>query len=158
MSTKIGTPLAPRTVAWVWFAFAADVSVVSGWWAARGETGWTLSTVFAGAALLIYLEPKLRKRELETVQIDDVGVLRAEASIRGSPVGGNRGDQNHHDQHGTIYRRHAAAVRTKLLEALQARFPIADAAVIAAMGSTSNNTFLLWKRRVPTPDSAAPGG
>jgi hypothetical protein len=52
---------------------------------------------------------------------------------------------------------HAAAVRTKLLEALQTRFPnLDDAAVIAAMGSTSNNSFLLWKRAVAGAAAVAP--
>jgi hypothetical protein len=45
MSAKIGTPLAPKMVAWVWFAVAAG----------------------AGVALLIYLEPRLRRWEVETV-------------------------------------------------------------------------------------------
>jgi hypothetical protein len=81
MSTKIGTPLAPRTVAWVWFAVAAGFSVVSGLWAVRADTGWTLSAVSTGIALLIYLELRLRRREVETVQVDDVGILRVEGPM-----------------------------------------------------------------------------
>jgi hypothetical protein len=50
---------------------------------------------------------------------------------------------------------HAAAVRTKLLEALQARFPIDDTVVIAAMGCTSNNSFLLWKKSIAGAGCAA---
>jgi hypothetical protein len=49
-----------------------------------------------------------------------------------------------------------AAVRTKLLEASQARFPTDDAAMIAAMGTTSNNSFLLWKRAVAERASVTP--
>jgi len=42
---------------------------------------------------------------------------------------------------------HDEAVRLKLLEQLQSRFEgLDDAAVIKAMGSTSNNSFLIWKR------------
>jgi hypothetical protein len=175
MSTRIGTPLTLRRVAWVWFAVAAGFSVVSGWWAARGETGWTLSAAFAGIALLIYLEPRLRKRELETVQIDDVGVLRVDGSIREEVrrnaiaeikiITTNTGPCAEDvffalvdtDGKGCLIP-HAAAVRTKLLEAMQARFPIDDDAVIAAMGCTSNNSFLLWKRAAAGHALLAPDG
>jgi hypothetical protein len=82
MSTKIGAPLAPKMVALVWFAVAAGFSLVCGWKATEGQIDWTMSAVSAGIALLIYLEPRLRRREVETVQIDDVGILRVEGSVR----------------------------------------------------------------------------
>jgi uncharacterized membrane protein len=67
MSAKIGTPLAPKMVAWVWFAVAAGFGLVCAWKAMAGQIDWTLSAVSAGVALLIYLEPRLRRREVETV-------------------------------------------------------------------------------------------
>jgi len=150
-------------VAWVWFAVAAGFSLVCGWKALQGQIDWTLSVVSAGIALLIYLEPRLRRREFETVQVDDVGILRVEGSVQEEVrwdsvtevkiITTNAGPYREDvffvlvgsDGKGCLVP-HAAAVRTKLLETLQARFPIDDTAVIAAMGCTSNNSFLLWKR------------
>jgi len=59
-------PLAPKMVAWVWFAVAAGFSLMCGWKAMQGQIDWTMSAVSAGIALLIYLEPRLRRREVET--------------------------------------------------------------------------------------------
>jgi hypothetical protein len=42
---------------------------------------------------------------------------------------------------------HAAAVRTKLLQEMQARLEgIDDRKVIEAMGSTSRATFIIWEK------------
>ncbi len=42
---------------------------------------------------------------------------------------------------------HAAAVRTKLLEELEARLPgVRDDKVIEAMGCASDNSFTIWER------------
>jgi hypothetical protein len=100
----------------------------------------------------------------DTIEIDDVGVLRIKGSIReqirwddveeiriittdGGPFSEdvffalldreNKGCLIPHD----------AAVRCKLLETLQSRFTgVDDAAIIRAMASTSNQSFLIWKR------------
>jgi hypothetical protein len=176
MSTQIGTALAPKMVAWVWFAVAAGFSLVCGWKAMEGQIDWAMSVVSAGIALLIYLEPRLRRREVETVQVDDVGILRVEGSVREEVrwdsateikiITTNAGPYGEDvffvlvgsDGKGCLVP-HAAAVRTKLLEALQVRFPnLDDAAVIAAMGSTSNNSFLLWRSPVAGAASVAPDG
>jgi len=143
------------------------------WEAIQGQITWTLPAVFAGIALLIYVEPRLRRREVETVQVDDVGILRVEGSIREEVSGesvteiklittdaGPYGEDVFFVLIGTDGKGclvpHAAAIRTKLLEVLQVRFPnLDDAAVIAAMGCTSNNNFLLWKRPVAGSTSAA---
>jgi hypothetical protein len=102
--------------------------------------------------------------EPETIQIDDVGVLRVNGSIReqirwadveeiriittdGGPLsedvffalvdGEKKGCLIPHD----------AAVRDKLLEQLQSRFTgLDDEAIIRAMGSTSNGNFLIWRK------------
>jgi hypothetical protein len=176
MGAKIGTPLAPKMVAWVWFSVAAGFSLVCAWKAMEGQLDWTFSAVSAGVALLIYLEPRLRRREVETVQLDDVGILRVEGSIREevrweavteikiiTTDSGPYGEDvffvlSGTDERGCVVS-HAAAVRTKLLETLQIRFPnLDDAAVIAAMGCTSNNSFLLWRRPVAGAASVARDG
>ena len=166
MRSKLGTPLAPKRVAWVWFAVAAGLTVWCAWEAIQRQITWTLPAIFAGIALLIYVEPRLQRREVETVQVDDVGILRVEGSIREevswesvteikliTTDAGPYGEDVFFVLIGTDGKGclvpHAAAVRTKLLEALQTRFPnLDDAPVIAAMGSTSNNSFVLWKRAV----------
>jgi len=105
MSTKIGTPLAPKMVAWVWFAVAAGFSLVCGWKALQGQIDWTLSVVSAGIALLIYLEPRLRRREFETVQVDDVGILRVEGSVQEEVRWDfGHGGQNYNYQRGPLSR------------------------------------------------------
>lgn len=48
MSSKLGTPLAPKRVAWVWFAVAAGLTVWCAWEAIKGQITWTLPAVFAG--------------------------------------------------------------------------------------------------------------
>ena len=120
--------------------------------------------IFLSITVLIFVEPWLRKPKLETIQVDESGVLRAEAKIREEVAwndvteiriittsGGPFTEDvffalTRSDGKGCLVP-HAAAVRTKLLEELQKRFPgLNDKAVIEAMGCTSNNSFLLWKR------------
>lgn len=124
---------------------------------------WGLASVLACIALLLVFEPRLRKVRHESVQVDAAGVLRVDGNVREQVswqevteikiittddgpyredvffalVGdGNNGCLVPHD----------AAVRTHLLEELQKRFPgLDDKMVIRAMGSTSNNTFVIWK-------------
>ena len=125
---------------------------------------WIVAAVFAGIALLVFLAPRLRKAPTEVIHVDETGVSREGGGIRehirwadvveiqiittdegpysedvffALADGKGRGCLIPHD----------AAVRTRLLEQLQARFPgLDDAKVIEAMGSTTNNNFLIWKR------------
>ncbi len=123
-----------------------------------------MAAVCGAIACLIALMPRLSEPEYETIQVDDVGVLRVDGEIKEQinwsaveeiliittdqgpyqedvffALGGPNGK-------GCLVP-HGAAVRTKLLEELQARFPrLDDNEVIEAMGSTSNNTFLVWKK------------
>jgi hypothetical protein len=164
MASTLGTDLPRKPVAWFWFVVAALPAIHFTRGAYVGAQSWALPAVFFGAALLIFLEPRLRKPGQETVQVDESGVLRVEGSVR---------EQIHWNDITEIriittnegpYREdvfvvlagasgsgcaipHDAAVRTKLLEELQTRFPSLDnEMVIKAMGSTSNNNFLVWKR------------
>lgn len=159
MNSTLGTPLPRRSPAWFWFAAALLPAI---YFAMSGAWPWT--GAFAGIAVLVALEPRLRKAEYETVQVDDMGVLRVDGDVR---------EQIHWKDVEEIkiittnegpYREdvffvlagpggtgclvpHDAAVRTKLLETLHARFPgLDDEMVIKAMGSTSNNSFAVWKR------------
>lgn len=156
----------------VWYLFT-EISggvVVSGSRSRPSVINAILALVAFGLPAAVYLrrarfgfgaEPE---NEAETIEIDDVGVARTVGSINerilwddvdeiriittdGGPyaedvffaiVDGN--------QKGCLVP-HDAAVRLKLLERLQARFNgLNDEAVIKAMGSTSNATFLIWKR------------
>ncbi|MGC3980202.1 MAG: hypothetical protein QM808_02990 [Steroidobacteraceae bacterium] len=102
--------------------------------------------------------------ETETIEIDDVGVVRTVGSIneriRWDDVDEIRiitTDDGPYaedvffaimdgNQKGCLIP-HDAAVKFKLLEQLQSRFNVLnDEAVIKAMGSTSNANFLIWKR------------
>ena len=159
MSSRLGTPLPRRSAAWFWVAVAGLPDVYLAW-----NASWSLATILAAIAILISLGPRLRKPEYETVQVDDSGVLRVDGDIR---------EQIHWNDIVEIkiittdegpYREdiffalvgangtgclvpHDAAVRTKLLEELHARFPnLDDDKVIKAMGSTSNDSFLIWKK------------
>jgi len=128
------------------------------------SASWLWAVVFAGAAVLIALGPRFRAPELENVQVDETGVLRVDGDVK-EQVQWNEieeikiitTDQGPYREDvffalaasngkGCLVP-HDAAVRTKLLEELQARFPtLNDELVIEAMGSTSNKTFLVWKK------------
>ena len=164
MSSILGTVLPRKMVAWFWFVATALPATYFAWKAVIGENSWTLSAIFGGIAALIYLEPRLRKLERETIQVDDDGVLRVDGEIREqvrwnevSEIRIITTDQGpyHEDVFFALIGAnkagclvpHDAAVRTKLLQELQVRFPSLDGdMVIMAMGCTSNNNFLLWKR------------
>jgi len=139
-----------------------------GWGAFTGTQPWLLPAALASIAFLIFLEPRLRKQARETVQVDENGVLRVDGPVREqikwdevveiriittdegpfredvffALVGTNgKGCLVPHD----------AAARTKLLEELQVRFAGLDnETVIKAMGSTSNDNFLVWKKFLGT--------
>ena len=168
MSSTLGTALPRRSVAWFWFAVFALPAAYLGWGAFTGTQPWLLPAALASIAFLIFLEPRLRKQARETVQVDENGVLRVDGPVREqikwdevveiriittdegpfredvffALVGTNgKGCLVPHD----------AAARTKLLEELQVRFAGLDnVTLIKAMGSTSNDNFLVWKKFLGT--------
>jgi len=164
MSSILGTPLSRKPVAWFWFLVAALPAVYFAWAAVAESSSWVVPAILGGIATLIFLEPRLRKPEQETVQVDENGVLRLVGSVReqikwneieeisilttdhgpfAEDVFFALGGPNNH----SCLVPHDAAVRTKLLEELQARFPSLDnKIVITAMGSTRKNSFLIWKK------------
>jgi hypothetical protein len=130
---------------------------------------WVVASIFVVIAALIYVEPRLRKAETETIQVDDMGVLREDGPIREQIAWADVQEIRIITTDSGPYREdvffalvtadgkgclvpHDAAVRTKLLEELQSRFPGLDNdVIIKAMGCTSNNSFLVWDRtRVAT--------
>ena len=166
MTSKLGTVLPRRSVAWFWFAVAALPAVYFALAAIIGGHSWVPSAIFGFIAVLIFFEPRLRKAELETVQVDEAGVLRVDGPIREHIQWGEvteirilTNDQGPYGEdvffvltgangRGCLVP-HDAAVRTKLLEELERRFSrLDDKMVVKAMGSTSNNSFLLWRREV----------
>lgn len=159
MGPKVGTPLPRRSPPWYWVAVAGLPALYLAW---NGSL--VLAAVLASIALLIALAPRFGKPEVETVQIDDSGVLRVDGDIKEqmswSSVEEIRiitTDKGPYQEdvffalvgpNGTgCLIPHDAAARTNLLQELQARFPgLDDNVVIKAMGSTSNNSFLIWSK------------
>ena len=164
MTSHLGTVLPRTPVAWFWFALALILAAYFSWSALVSGGSWLWPGVFTAIAALIFVEPRLRKPETETIQVNDTGVLRVHGSIceqiswgdvhqiriittDGGPFQEDvyfaLGDAN---GKGCLVP-HDAAVRTKLLEELQTRFPGLDNdMVIKAMGCTSNNQFIIWSR------------
>jgi hypothetical protein len=159
VSSKLGTPLPTRSPAWYWVVVLGFLAVYLAW---KGNFG--LSATFAGIAIFIALLPRFRKPELETIQVDDSGVLRIDGEIKERIswdsveevriITTDKGPYQEDvffvlaDSNGSgCLIPHDAAVRTKLLQELQVRFPgLDDDMAIKAMGSTSDNSFLLWKK------------
>lgn len=164
MSSRLGTVLPRRGIAWFWFAATAVPAVYLAWRALTAGGSWIAVLVLAALAMLIAVEPWLRRRETETVQLDESGVLRVDRDVREqiawsdireiriitTDEGPLREDVFFAligaDGNGCLIP-HDAAGRVGLLEALQSRFPVDDAMVIKAMGSTSNAIFVVWKAR-----------
>jgi hypothetical protein len=123
-----------------------------------------VSAVLGGIAALIAAEPRLRKRERETIQVDETGVLRVDGTIHEQIqwddiaeiriITTNEGPLREDvffvfvgSSGAGCLVPHGAAVRIRLLEELQVRFPdLNNDVVIKAMGCTSNENFLVWKR------------
>jgi len=164
MPSRLGAELPRRSVAWFWFLVAASLAVYSGWGAFKGSNSWWPSALLGAVAVLIFAEPRLRRPQRETIQVDEVGVLRAEGSIREqiqwqdiieiriiTNSEGPFGEDVFFALAGANGKGclvpHQAAVRTKLLEELQSHFPdLRNETVIEAMGCTSDRNFLVWKR------------
>jgi hypothetical protein len=164
VSSRIGTPLPRKPIAWFWFAAVAIPAAFFAWRAVTGGS-WAVPLVLGALAALIAIEPWLRRRAVETVEIDDAGVTRVDGAtterILWSDVreiqiittdegpyredvffalmmAGDKGCLIPND----------AAVRIRLVEALQSRFQdVDDDMIIKAMGSTGNARFLIWKAR-----------
>ncbi len=163
MASRLGTPLPPRSPAWFWLLWTSGATVYFAWASYHGGLPWFWSAVFGTVTGLILIEPRLR-RNRETVQVDDTGVLRVDGEIREQiawdeitavrieTTGGGPWSEDvffvlkGSDTRGCLVP-HDAAVRTRLLEELQKRFPIEDKKVIEAMGSTSTRQFVIYERK-----------
>jgi hypothetical protein len=162
--SKLGTPLRPRSPAWFWVGGAAIGAAILAWRSIVRGTDWWPAAIFGLLTTLLLIAPRFRKREFETVQVDDSGVLRVDGSNREEIRWDEISEVRIVTTNEGPYREdvffvlagsgekncvvpHEAAVRTKLLEELYVRFPsLNDKMVIRAMGSTSNNNFVIWKR------------
>lgn len=164
MASRLGTPLARQRSGHVYLFAAAAVAAISAFGAFRGRYGWSVSGWSAGITVFLYVLPWLTPRRRENVQVDDTGVIvvtnegRDEVcwdeitlariiTTSAGPWGedvffvldaaGGKGCAVPHE----------AAVRTRLLQELQARFEgIDDRKVIEAMGSTMRATFIIWEK------------
>jgi len=173
MVSSLGTPLARKSVAWIWFIVAVGLSAYLAWNATADGGSWWGAAICAAIAALIYLEPRIRRRELETIQVDGSGILRVDRGIR-EEVGWNDVEEIRiitttagpfrEDVFFAFFASgssgclvpHDAAVRIGLLEELQARFPNLDHdKVIEAMGCTSDRTFIVWKKAAVPPSVRA---
>ena len=114
--------------------------------------------------MVLYLIPWLTPRRREFVQIDDAGVIvatkRGQDEVHWADVtrvriittsAGPWGEDVFFVLEGSEGKGcvvpHDAAVRTKLLQELQARLPdIDDRKVIESMGSTSRAAFIIWEK------------
>jgi hypothetical protein len=164
MSLRIGEPIPRKFFLSLYFYAAAGfglVSVVTAW---RGVHGWELPFAMLGIALILLVVPNVGSRERETVQVDDKGVAVATKQgierVTWSEIQRVRIlTTNEGPWVEDVYFLletgagagcavpHQAAVRTRLLEALQSRLPgLRDDKVIEAMGCTENSSFTIWER------------
>ena len=144
--------------------------MVSAIGAFRGKYSWGLTEGALGFAAIFYFLPRLSPRRRENVQVDDKGVIvvtnkgRDEVLwadvTRASIVTTSAGPWGEDvwfvlegpEGKGCIVP-HDAVVRTKLLEEMQARLTgIDDRKVIEAMGSTSENTYIIYTRERGGPE------
>jgi hypothetical protein len=164
MASKLGTPLAKQRSGHVYLFAAAGVAAVTALGAFRGKYGWGVCEWAAGITVLLYVLPWLTPQRRENVQVDDTGVIvvtnKGRDEVRWDEVtrahiittsAGPWGEDVFFVLEGTEGKGcavpHDAAVRTKLLQEMQARFAgIDDRKVIEAMGSTSRATFIIWEK------------
>jgi hypothetical protein len=164
MASKLGTPLARQRSGHVYHFAAAGVAAVSAFGAFRGRYGWGVSEWAAGISVFLYVLPWLTPRRRENVQVDDTGVVvitnKGRDEVRWDEVtrariittsAGPWGEDVFFVLEGAEGKGcavpHDAAVRTKLLQELQARFEgIDNRKVIEAMGSTSRATFAICEK------------
>jgi hypothetical protein len=162
--SRLGTALPRKSIAWFWFAATAIPAAFFAW-RALSDGSWAVPLVLGVLAALIAIEPRLRKRDVETVEIDESGVTRVDGAVREhilwadvreiriltTDEGPFREDVFFAlitaDGKGCLIP-HDAAERVRLVEALESRFPnVDDDMIIKAMGTTSNASFLIWKAR-----------
>src|SRR5271168_3118052 len=162
MASTLGTPIPRQRTGHVYLFIALGFAVVSALGAFRGKYGWGLTESGLGFAAFFYLLPWLGPRRRENVQVDDVGVIvvtdKARDQVRWAELirariittsAGPWGEDvffvlESAQCKGCIIP-HEAAVRTKLLDEMQARLAgVDDRKIIEAMGSTSKGDFLIW--------------
>jgi hypothetical protein len=163
MASTLGTPLPRQRTGHVYLFIAVGSVVVSSIGAFRGKYGWGITEWALGFAAFFYLLPCLSPRRREYVQVDDGGVIvvtdKGRDEVRWADVtraciitssAGPWGEDVYFvlecaEGKGCVVP-HEAVVRTKLLEEMQARLAgVDDRKVIEAMGSTSQNTFVIWE-------------
>jgi hypothetical protein len=164
MASTLGTPLPRQRSGHVYLFAALGLAVVSAIGAFRGKYGWGLTEGALGFAAILYVLPWLSRRRRENVQVDDKGVIvvtdKGRDEILWADVtrvritatsAGPWGEDvwfvlEGPEGKGCIVP-HDAVVRTKLLEEMQERLAgIDDRKVIEAMGSTRDNTFIIYTR------------
>lgn len=163
MASTLGTPIPRQRTGHVYLFAALAIAVVSAIGALRGKYGWGITEWALGFAAFFYLLPWLGPRRRENVQVDDKGVIVVTKKGRDQVLwteitrariittsAGPWGEDVYFVLEGTegngCVVPHDAAVRTKLLEEIQAKLPgVDDRKVIEAMGCTSNNTFVIWE-------------
>jgi hypothetical protein len=163
MASTLGTPLPRQRTGHVYLFIAVGVAVVTSIGAFRGKQGWGITEWALGFAAFFYLLSWLSPWRREKVQVDDRGVTvvtdKGRAAVRWADVtrariittsAGPWGEDVYFvlettEGKGCIVP-HEAAVRTKLLEEMQARLTgVDDRKVIEAMGCTSKGTFVIWE-------------
>ena len=163
MPSTLDTPLPRQRTGHVYLFIAVGVAVVSSIGAFRGKYGWAITEWALGFAAFFYLLPWLRPRRRENVQVDDKGIIVVTDKGRDEVLwadvtraliittsAGPWGEDVYFVLESTGGKGcivpHEAAVRTKLLEEMQARLAgVNDSKVIEAMGSTDNSTFVIWE-------------
>jgi hypothetical protein len=158
----IGDPLPRRAPNWFAFVLAALVALYSTWAALFGYAQPWIPVAFWILAALIVLRPKLRNLERETVEVTDAGVTRVDGALRQHirwdevveirviAVGAGKWREALHFALGGAAGQscvvpHEAAIRTRLLDDLRARFPTLDNEILAeAMASPGKRHFVIW--------------
>jgi hypothetical protein len=163
MASTLDTPIPRQRTGHVYLFIAVGFAVVSAFGAYRGKYGWRLTEWALGFAAFFYLLPWLGPRRRENVQVDDGGVIvvtdRGRDQVRWAEVTRARIITTSAGPWGedvffvlesaegkSCVIPHDAAVRTKLLDEMQARLAgVDDRKVIQAMGSTSKGDFVIWE-------------
>ncbi len=160
----------------VWTALSATVTLLSLFLASTYRLSWFVPAIFAVCTLVLLLEPKLLAlqvaRRQQTLQITDEGVRRLlpggkEESVAWADLveiwilTTDTGPFAEDLFFGLVGRAgngvavpHALAVQHDLLAHLQKLPGFDNAATIAAMGSTANQRFLVWRAPGATPVTA----
>jgi hypothetical protein len=163
MASTLGTLIPRQRTGHVYLFVALGFAFVSSIGALRGNFGWGLTECALGFAAFFYVFPWLGPRRRENVQVDNEGVVvvtdKGRDEARWAEISRARiittsagpwGEDVYFvleskEGKGCVIP-HDAVVRTKLLEEMQARLTgVDDRKVIEAMGSTRNNSFVIWE-------------